>query len=573
MERYDTPSASAPQPVRGSVTSPPPAWQPDEVTLGFALVRDESGGMRELPEPVVLATIMCAVENERSRLSQLLQGGEELEGVASLFWPLLVLPARDPSYLAIFDGTGVWKRTFRYTLVPPTADVQALLDRPTPPAEMLGHMRGMVEYFGRDPGAEVLTVEGFLPVDPPLLFDVLTHVEFRSEPQAPHAGFLPARHEVSWYTSVVADMQHWLDRFHGDINTLSAIRDRMQQVSDKMGQALGEEYQKDSEAHELQVKAAHQEMDQEAEKVHQATRRAIMDQLGLIRAAHAMIARGRVSQTTADTLTSRAISRQSDAGLHQNRERQANAQVREGTRVIREARRRIEELHQRERDQLDALTERLSVLEQQGAQRLAEKELFRDEFAAAATDLVAALSGQIAARSTQRNLLSSYFIPLQNLQGIRIIWFPLWLATLRSPRGVRQLVFPPMQVRQSARIGQTLKSLFGGVVLPLEPKTAHFDTVLRQNMEEALQKDPWFSHVSVEITRAADVLADPDFLARVTSGLQELHRSGWLSEKQARKFRDAFEQQTARRAGLSAGPAAPAPPPPPPSDLPPPAPS
>ena len=564
LTRYDDRKPPAPKPFRGSATSPPPAWEPDEVTLGFALTRDPTGTIRELPEPVVLATILCAVETERSRLAQVLStaGGEEIEAVSSLFWPLLILPSPDPKFVAIFDGTGVWRRTFRYTLVPPTSELQSFLGKPLPPAELLGHMRGMVEYFGRDPGAQVLTVEGFLPVDPPLLFEVLSHVEFRSEPQSPHAGFLPARHEVAWYHSTVQEMQRWLDRFGEDLKLLETIRDQVQKVAEATLKDLDARYAATQAAHEARLTAAHAEIDSGSVSIHETTRKAVSEQLGVLRHGHSTIARQRISAATADTLTSRAINRQVDAGPHQVRERTATAEMRAANQAIRDARRRIEALHASERDQLEALAQRLAVLEQQDSEELASQELFRDEFNSVSTDLVAALNGQMAARMTQRNLLAGYFLPLTSLESIRIVWFPLWLATLRSPRGIRQLVFPPMQVRQGGGISHALKSLFGGVVLPLEPRTAHFDKVLRQNMEEALRKDTWFGHVSQEITRAADVLADPDVLERLGTGLQELRRSGWLTEKHVRRFLEAYSGHLAARARSppSAPTAAPSPP-------------
>jgi hypothetical protein len=536
-------------PRRGTVVQPPSAWQPDEVTLSFALRLMEDGNHQELPAAIVLATILVAVESERRRLLRVLTGGgtEEIEAIANVFWPLIVLPGPTRPQVAIFDGTGVWTRTFRYTLLPPMGQVHTLLDRPGGMAEFVNQARSLLPFFGHDPGAEHLTVEGFLPVDPPLLFDVLSHSDFRSDPQVPHAGFLPARHDAIWYQNVVSQMQRWLDRFEQDLATLTAVRE---QVTGRVGQVTAEQ---DAEIRRLEEDVQRrrvetlQQVEAEMQAIHARHQQTVRQHLEGIRVAQAQGIHARASGSTGDTLLQRAKHRQAETDHHAARVRDADRVGRQSERDADDLRREIERVHAQERAELERSISRAAQLEQEHAQRLAEQELSRDEFSTAAADLVKAIDGQLAARSMQKNLLAGYFLPLPTLTEIRVIWFPLWTATLRGSRGVRQLVFPPMQVRTGTGIVDTLKSLFGGVVLPLEPKTAQFDKVLRATMEESLQKDPWLSVATQELTRAADVLADPDLLSRFEEGLTELRTAGWINAKQAADFRRAYSTRADRR--------------------------
>ncbi len=562
-------------PRRGSVVQPPSAWQPDEVTLSFALRLMPDGNHQELPAPIVLATILIAAETERRRLVHLLSGGtEEIEAIANVFWPLIVLPAPTPPHIAIFDGTGVWTRTFRYTLLPPMDQVHQFLDQPSSAADFVAQARALLPLFGHDPGAEKLTVEGFLPVDPPLLFDVLSHSDFRSDPQVPHAGFLPARHDAAWYQDVVSNMQRWLDRFEQDLATLTGVREKVtQQVS-----RLTEEFDQSVRRLEQEVQRHRVEtlrsVEDEIQSIHSRHQQTMRAHLEGIRVAQSQSVHAQASAATADTLTQRAKHRQAESDHHVSRAREAERSARQADRDVEDLRRELERVQAQERTDLERSISRASQVEQDHARRLAESELARDEFAATSGDLLKAIDGQLAARSMQKNLLAGYFLPLTSLAQVRVIWFPLWTATLRGPRGVRQLVFPPMQVRTETGLVDALKSLFGGVVLPLEPKTAQFDKVLRATMEESLQKDPWLSVATQELTRAADVLADPDILARFEEGLTELRTAGWINAKQAADFRKAYAARTARQAGsprppgLPAGAAAetydPPPPPPPP---------
>ncbi|MCI4362204.1 MAG: hypothetical protein L3J77_03325, partial [Thermoplasmata archaeon] len=218
----------------------PPRLRADdtgEVTLGFALGAGPNGDPRELSESVVLATILASVEAERTSLATRFGLGarEAVDAVANVYWPIAVLPAPVPGRIAIFDGTGVWRRTFRRSLLPPLAPIHQALDVPRDPVDLLATLGELQPRFLADPGSDVLTVEGFLPVDPPLLFDVLAQASFPREPQTSHPGFLPARHEYSWYASAVEQIARWVDRFDSELEQLDGLRGK---VATRLGGAL-----------------------------------------------------------------------------------------------------------------------------------------------------------------------------------------------------------------------------------------------------------------------------------------------------------------------------------------------
>ncbi|MCI4327642.1 MAG: hypothetical protein L3K16_08455 [Thermoplasmata archaeon] len=517
---------------------------PREVTLGFALGVDGGGQPRELPDTVVLATILASVEAERSGLSQRLHLGptEAVEAVANVYWPLVVLPAPTPGRVAIFDGTGVWRRTFRYSLLPPLAPLHATLERPGTPVELLTTLEGLRPRFAEDPGAEVLAVEGFLPVDPPLLFDVLAQAEFRREPQSPHPGFLPARHDLPWYAAAVEQMGRWLDRFGADLQQLETLKAA---VAGRLGGALVDS---DAETDAIRADGKRRldrglhELTRESDRLHAAVQAEVRREAEVVRLGQATVARGNIEQRTADVLAARSLDRGSDAAGHQVRGRRAAAEVRDAHRAIRESLERLEALHERERAAVVALTGRVTAVEHAEAERLAERELFRDQLSGVGNQVVTALDGHLAARSLQRDVLQQYFLAPTAPPSVRVIWFPLWVALLRGPRGLRASVFPPMRLRSGHDLGSALKGLFGGAVLPLEPRTAQFDGALRRTLEEALATDPWLAHAAFEIVRGADVLVDPDLPMRFRTGLRELEQAGWIGAKASRRLDSAYEE-------------------------------
>ncbi len=537
------------EPRRGSIVQPPPAWEPDEVTLGFAIVTESTGQSRELPESTLLATILIAVEADRRGFLNRMAASfeEEVDAVASLFWPFLVHHGGPDGRVAIFDGTGVWKRTFRYTRMPSMDAIRPLLEPATAPADYLARMRALSSHFAQDAGAEVLTVEGFLPVDPPLLYDVLTQGRFRSDPQSPHAGFLPARHKMDWYDEEVARMRRWLDRFEGDLRFLGDTRSQIEKIVKAAQTNLEAEIHHQQDEAAKRVQDAVERADKEIAQLQRHHHVEIGTHLEQIRKAHGAIAHGQASISTADTLAFRATHRHADPGPHQARARQAQNSVRAATRQIGESRRAIEKIHEQQRTAQEAVLTKVADVERSNALALAERELFLDEFAATANDLLQSIDGQMAARSTQRNVLDGYFLPFPSLASVRVVWLPLWMASLRSPRGVRQLVFPPMQVKSGIGLGGSLKRLLGGIVLPLEARTAQFDKVLRPTIEESIVRDPWLAGATQELTRAADVLVDPDVLVRLQEGLGELLREGWITRKQEEEFFRVYVDRSRRR--------------------------
>jgi hypothetical protein len=517
------------------------------VTLGFAMGVDDAGERRELPETVVLATILAAVDAERSGLSQRLRLGasETVESVANVYWPLVVLPAPTPGRVAVFDGTGVWRRTFRHSLLPDLGPVHALLDVPVTPPELLRTLEGLRPSFAEDPGAEVLTVEGFLPVEPPLLFDVIAQADFRRQPQSVHPGFLPARHEYRWYEAAVEQMGRWMTRFSLDLQRLESLKAK---VAERLGGALvtldeeTEELRREGEGH---LERARADLARESDRFHASVQSEVRRESELVRLGQATVARGNIDQRTADALAERSLHRGHDASPYLTRGRKANAEVRDAHRAIRESLERLEALHERERAAVVALTGRVTAVEHREAELLAERELFRDELSGVGTGVVAALAGHLAARDGQRALLEQYFLPPQGIPKVKVLWFPLWMAVLRGPKGLRTVVFPPMQVRPDRGIGNALKGFFGAAVLPLEPRTAQFGGALRRTLEDALATDPWLAHATLEIVRSSDVLGDPDLRMRLAAGLRELEAAGWIGGKAARKLAESYEQ-TAR---------------------------
>jgi len=110
-----------------------------------------------------------------------------------------------------------------------------------------------------------------------------------------------------------------------------------------------------------------------------------------------------------------------------------------------------------------------------------------------------------------------------------------------------------------ARMGQGvlggLKSTFGGAVLPLEPKTQHFEEIFRAGIEKSVTDDPSLSAYLVSLGNANNLLHLGNLREMLGRGLADLKAQGWIKDRHERELIISLERhivaasRTAPRAG------------------------
>lgn len=522
----------------------------DEVTLAFATWVDASGTPRTLSEAVVQATIFCAVDGERSRQHFVFQAkSETVQAVAPVYWPLRIFRSADADRVVVFDGTGLWKRAFQHSLLPSLDASRAELAHPPPPADLPTCLRNIRSLVLSPAGSESLTVEGFLPIEAPLFSDIISQSAFRTEPLPPHPGFLPTRHPVAWYEATVSQIARTIGEFDAELHELGELRSLVEGTrASALERIVAERRSLESELRNRIRLFAHAEMEREAETVHRSIWEQTMVDLDRIRQSDAAIATARAAAATAEELSKRIAAEGGDVSGCRERVRSARETERRAAQEIRAARGRIEVLHERERQAFEVLTDRVAVVEQRAAQDLAGFDLQQADVEAASAELLHTLDAQTALRKTEREQVVAHLVELPALAGVQTLWFPLWVAELTGPKGSRFRVFPPMQLRTSVKVGESIRTLFGGVVLPVEPRTARFEQALRSTLETALARDPWLQTVMRQIVRTADATRDPEVLQRLAQGLQELRQAGWITPDQERAYFQSCSQHLGSRA-------------------------
>lgn len=540
--------AAAAQPDQTEIPAPRPTTI-DEVTLAFATWVDGSGTPQILSEPAVQATILCSVDGERSRQRFVFQPkSERVQAVAPVYWPLRIFPSSDPDRVVIFDGTGVWKGSFQHSVLPPLDASRAELANPPSPAELAACIRHISATVRAEAGSDSILVEGLLPVEAPLFSDILSQSGLRTDPLPEHPGFLPTRHPIAWYETIVAQISSSLAGFDTELRQLSELTAQLETA-----RSLGIEHiAADRRGLESELRNrirfySHAEMERGAQSLYHSIWEQTIVDLDRVRRADVTIAGARASAATAEELSKRAGTEGRSASQYRDRIREAHAQERAALEEIQAAREHIRALHERAREGLNVLTDRVAHVEQGVANDLAGFDLQVADIEAAWTELRSILENWIARKKAEREQLAAHLVALPNLAGVRTLWFPLWVAEMTTPKGSRFRVFPPMQLRTALKVGDSIRTLFGGLVLPLEPRTARFEQSFRTTVETALAQDPWLSTVMRQIVRAADATADADFLPRFALGLHELRQGGWITSDQERSLYASCAQHLGER--------------------------
>ena len=531
----EEPTAPDPSPVPLALAS----GETEELTLGFAVVPDTQGQARELSQPVVLATLLLALEAERSRISRMFSTQEEpgLQALAKLYWPLVVVPSSDPGRAALFDGTAVWTGTFQVPRLPwlPGA-VEGSVPRWTAARPAIDSLHRVAEEFSGPAPVDVLTVPGFMASDPPLFLDLLAHMGLRGEPGADRAAFLPARHDVAWYRRAVALLDGGLSRLREDIRTLERLREGIQGATRELLLSLDQEYT----MAELRADGRRATLEREFEDhIHESLSSANEQsrrELGHLLRARRRLARNRPQIEVARQLAARASSRNLDPSPHSDRAQAARTQSEGAERHIAEAYAELDRIHARLQERFQTLLEEVGRTEEEIAREMGERELERDAVLAASAHALETLEAQIALRAEHRRNLSRGFLPLPAFGAVRVAWFPFWLAVWDGPSGKIPRVFPPMRVRPNGGLAERFKGWFGGVVPPLEPRTDRFGGEMRRQLEYALVHDPWLARAASGLVRTADITQDPAFLDQLSYGLDELARTGWISQRRADQY-------------------------------------
>lgn len=121
------------------------------------------------------------------------------------------------------------------------------------------------------------------------------------------------------------------------------------------------------------------------------------------------------------------------------------------------------------------------------------------------------------------------------------LYLPIYVAQFQTDSKTRYLVCPPMIIREEKKAADKLKGLFGGVTLPLEPRTKRFDKIFKNKIEKSIAEDTTLQREISEKCVQCNILVQSGTKEKCMKALQELKESGWIKDKHYHELSSAFE--------------------------------
>jgi len=141
-------------------------------------------------------------------------------------------------------------------------------------------------------------------------------------------------------------------------------------------------------------------------------------------------------------------------------------------------------------------------------------------------------------------------IAFMESQGVQIppqletnmVNIPLMISLLHGEKRMRYIIYPPMIAKTGKGMIGGLQSMLGGLVLPLEPKTRHFDEVFKTGIENALSEDSSLATYIRSISMSANILHREDLPSMLVKGFADMKRQGWIKDKHEKELLQSLQK-------------------------------
>jgi len=194
--------------------------------------------------------------------------------------------------------------------------------------------------------------------------------------------------------------------------------------------------------------------------------------------------------------------------------------------------------------QVQAQWDRIRELERERDAEIAR--LNQDEQTAAglAGKISTGIAGLTRQLDESAQFLVSQGVPAA-VRGATVVRMPIIVASFVGDRGRRIVVYPPMVARAGKGVLGSLKSTFGGAVLPLEPKTTQFEQIFRSGIERAVAEDASLAAYLASVGNSNNLLHLANLREMLGRGLAGLRAQGWIKDKHERELVMALERHVA----------------------------
>lgn len=511
------------------------------IVLPFAVIEREGGAGEEFPLEMTLATVLADVEKQREKAGLIRKREESLEFAALLYWPIVCCPWRENRNL-VFDGMSVWSYVFPQGHIPDARSFTHAADAAWNYQAVQTLLNERAAFFDQFSGTENHPIMGLF-IHEEFMRDVLAHLalarprQIRGSPMLqPRLAPLHAAEAVKRLHAIVASMVKDIDAIGA---AGAALESAMTRVRTELG-ALREEtarsYGGKIERIQPEVGAEVSRLEREREAKWSAMAPKLIDLQSTAAKAEADLANWESESRRRDDLAAAAHAKERRDATRAGFDR-ARQDVQRYQTDMAQSRSSFDQ-------QIQTQWERIRALERERDGEVSRLHQEEQSLVATAGKASNGIRTMLKTLADGVQFLESQGVPA-NVSDTTLIHMPIFVAAFGGERGRRMVVFPPMVARTGKGVMGSLKSTFGGAVLPLEPKTEQFEQIFRAGIEKALAEDASLSALIVSVGNANNLLHLGNLKSMLTRGLAEMKAQGWIKDKHERELLSNLERHIA----------------------------
>lgn len=525
-----------------------PSESAKHAELPFALITG-GAGTEEFPLEMTYATILADVEKHRSKAGLIRKREERMTFVSTVHWPIIVVPWREGRNL-VFDGMAVWSHVYEDSRIPSTESFTRAIGGCKNYKDFITMEASHASYFKEFIEVARLPVMGLF-IHEEFMKDLLEHISLAKSREAGHASFLDPRLPVVDANNAVRRISDIATFGKKELEGLSSAKENLHSAVDRFRREIDGHIEETKRKYQARIDAIKPEVTAKVAELEKKR-----DEMWSTMQPRLVTLQSEVRRLESEETHWHQESKRKDvaADATAKAKDRLHATKRELERAKTDAEKYQDEMA-RTRDgydkQIQSQWERIRSLERERDAQVTALLNDQQGLTQRASQLFQDMEGLKKRKEDEIGFIEAQGVQVPPRLISEIIYLPLMICMLQGEKGTRYMVYPPMIAKSGKGVLGGIQSIFGGLVLPLEPKTKQFDEVFRTGVEKALVDDRSLATYINSVSMSSNILHRKDLPDMLTRGLAAMKDQGWIKDKHEKDLLQSLQKHIALAASTA----------------------
>jgi hypothetical protein len=521
------------------------------LVLPFAMKLQEDGQEVGISDSLEIGLVLSLVESKREKGGGFLRkkDAENISYVSKLYWPLYLIKRSDRKRHVVFDMLGIFDQIFEYETLPEISRLVNELQSNTPSHVQSEEYIALVKSYEnslKDFAGSVQTTLAGCFAHEDLLKDLMDYFYSADEvPEIEDVPTIPSHLSVEQLEKNMDSILELKKKSSEDIESLHRVEDTVFSISSTWNSYLTREQSETIAYFNMKIEEIRPEVESAVAEYRSRMNSEIQSVelrfSPLISNLQAEVARWKREEDMYKRLgETHARQRDSARKARKESESQLNRTEREYQNEIENSRKHYLNLIESELDRIRSLEKRRDGTVKELQKKKDEIKKRTEKVKNRIEKLIQRKNGFIGAIDEVGFELSEDDTLSDNEKSF--LCLPIYVAQFQSDSKTRYLVYPPMIIHEEKKAADKLKGFFGGVTLPLEPRTKRFDKIFKNKIEKSITEDTALQREISGKCVQCNILVQSGTKEKYMKALQELKESGWIKDKHYNELSSAFEE-------------------------------